>query len=101
MNSNTLVGYDDNFNGWMATPNAQVNTTQNSLVVSGIFQNVSTSTSVSLLKSANINITSYPILTANVNLTAGVAYGIRFYAQYPNGTAYDVWWGGSPLDHRP
>ncbi len=101
LNSGARVGYDDNYSGWIASPNAQVNTTQNSLVVSGVFQNVSTSTSVSLFKSANINITSYPILTANVNLTTSVAYGIRFYAQYPNGTEYYVWWEGSPLDHRP
>src|SRR2546429_400541 len=101
LNSSSTIGYSDNYTGWTATPNEQVNTTQNSLVVSGVFQNASTSTSVSIIKNTSINITSYPILTANVDVTTGVSYGIRFYAQYPNGTEYNVWWGGSPLDHRP
>jgi hypothetical protein len=67
----------------------------------GVFQNVSSWNSVTLFKNVNINITSYPILNANLNVTTGVQYGIRFYAQYPNGTKYDVWWEGAPLDHRP
>jgi len=100
LNSGSVVGYDDNYSKWIASSGAQVNTT-NSLVVTGEFQKVSTWTAVSLFKNANINITSYPILIANVNLTSGVRYGIRFYAQYPNGTEYNVWWEGSPLDHRP
>jgi hypothetical protein len=66
-----------------------------------VFQNVPTWTSVSLFKNANINIISYPILTVNVNLTSGVHYGVRFYAHFFNGTEYNVWWEGSPLDHRP
>src|SRR5207247_1027269 len=27
-------------------------------------------------------------------------YGIRFFGQYPNGTQFNVWYDGSPLDHR-
>jgi len=102
LESSSTVGYADNYVGWIPSPpSTQVNSTQNSLVVRGVFQNVSTWTSVSLFKNTSVNITSYPILIANVNLTAGVRYGIRFYAQYPNGTEYDVWWEGSPLDHEP
>src|SRR5205807_6790448 len=85
---------------WVPSSGTQVNPTPNSLVVRSTFQNVSTWTSVNLFKNANINISSYPILTVNVNLTSGVRYGVRFYAQYPNGTEYNVWWEGSPLDHR-
>jgi hypothetical protein len=101
LNSSSVVGYDDNYTNWVSSPNAQVNTTQSSLVVRGVFQNISAWTAVNLFKKANINITSYPILTADIGLTTGVRYGIRFYAQYPNGTEYNVWWEGSPLDHRP
>ena len=101
LNSSSVQGYDDNYSQWFASPGAKVNATQKSLVVAGVFEKVSTWTSVSLFKSANINITSYPILALNVNLTSGVRYGIRFYAQYPNSTEYNVWWEGSPLDHRP
>ena len=100
LGSSSVVGYDDNYSGWIASPNFQANTTKNSLVVSGIFQNASTWTAVNLFKNVNINITSFPILTVNVNLTTGPRYGVRFFAQYPNGTEYNVWWEGSPLDHR-
>ncbi len=99
--SNSIVGYDDNYDGWTASSGAQVNSTQNSLVVRDVFQNVSTWTAVNLFKNVNINITSYPILIINTNLTAGVRYGIRFFAQYPNGTQYNVWWEGSELEHQP
>ncbi len=100
--SGSTIGYADNFTGWAASPaSTQVNSTQNSLVMRGVFQNLSAWASITLLKSASINITSFPVLTVNVNLTAGVRYGIRFFAQYPNGTEYNVWWEGSPLDHRP
>ncbi|HYY91220.1 MAG TPA: hypothetical protein VE955_04470, partial [Candidatus Dormibacteraeota bacterium] len=96
------VGYQDNYSGWVPSPaSTQVTTTQSSLVMQGVFQNVSSWNSVTLFKNVNINITSYPILNANLNVTTGVQYGIRFYAQYPNGTKYDVWWEGAPLDHRP
>jgi len=101
LSSNSIVGYSDNFSGWVPSQNTQVNTTTNSLIVSGVFQNASTWTAVSLYKVASVNITSYPILTLNVNLTTGTRYGVRFFAQYPNGTQYNVWWEGSPLDHRP
>jgi hypothetical protein len=101
LNATSVVGYDDNFSNWVVSANAQLNATQNSLVVHGVFQNTSKWTAVNLFKNVNINITSYPIFTANVDLTAAVRYGIRFYAQYTNGTEYNVWWEGSPLDHRP
>jgi len=101
LNSSATVGYDDNYTGWRTTSNAQVNSTQSSLVISGVFQNVSTATAFALFKNANVNITSYPLLNANVNVTTGISYGIRFYAQFPNGTEYNVWWEESPLDHRP
>jgi hypothetical protein len=101
LSSSSIIGYDDNFSGWTGDSNARVNTTRNFLLMSGAFENVSTWTAVNLFKNVNVNITSYPILNADVNLTVGVRFGIRFYAQYANGTEYDVWWEGSPVDHRP
>ena len=100
LNSNSILGYDDNFSRWTTSSNIQINTTKTFLLVSGYFQNSSTWTSVTLFKNVNVNLTDYPILAVNLNLTTGVRYGIRFFAQYPNGTQYDVWWEGSPLDHR-
>ena len=101
LSSSSVVSYDDNYSGWVPNQNSQANSTKNSLVVSGVFQNVSTWTALSFFKPVNVNITSYPILTVSVNLTTGSRYGVRFFSQYPNGTEYDVWWEGSPLDHRP
>src|SRR6266702_2793321 len=98
LNSSSVVGYDDNYSGWVPSQNTQVN--KNSLLVSGMFQNASTWTAVSFFKTVNVNITAFPILTVSVNLTTGPRYGVRFFAQYPNGTEYNVWWEGSPLDHR-
>jgi len=102
LNSSSVVGYADNFSGWVpSSPNIQLTTTPNSLVFQGVFQNVPTWTSVVLLKNVNVNVTSYPILNADVNVTTGVRYGIRFFGQSFNGTQYSLWWEGSPLDHRP
>ena len=98
LNSSSVVGYDDNYSGWVPTQNTQVN--KNSLLVSGVFQNASTWTAVSFFKTVNVNITAFPILTVSANLTTGPRYGVRFFSQYPNGTEYNVWWEGSPLDHR-
>ena len=98
LSSSSVVGYDDNYSGWVPSQNTQVN--KNSLLVSGVFQNASTWTAVSFFKTVNVNITAFPILTVSANLTTGPRYGVRFFSQYPNGTEYNVWWEGSPLDHR-
>ena len=95
------VGYDDNYTGWKPSQSLQANTTSNSLTVNGTFQSAPTWTSFSFFKNVNMNTTSYPILNVNLSLTSGPRYGIRFFSQFPNGTQYDVWWEGSPLDHRP
>jgi len=101
LSSSSTIGYADDFSGWIASSNTKFYSTSNSLLVSGVFQNASTWTAVNLFKNANVDLTSYPILNADVNLTAGVRYGIRFFSQYSNGTESNIWWEGSPLDHRP
>jgi hypothetical protein len=101
LNSSSVLGYADNYSGWTASPSTNVSRTQNSMTVSGVFQSVYTWTSIVLFKSLVVDTTAYPIFNINIDLTSGVQYGIRFFAQYPNGTEYDVWWEGSPLDHRP
>lgn len=95
------VGYKDNYSGWKPSQSLQANSTSNSLTLDSTFQNSSTWTSFSFFKSVNVNITSYPILNLNLSLTSGPRYGVRFFSQFPNGTQYNVWWEGSPLDHRP
>lgn len=98
--SGSVTGYSENFSGWKLGPSGQINTTENSLVVRGSFQNFPKWTSVVLLKNVNIDITAYPILDFRANVTRGVRYGIRFFAQYSNGTEYNAWWEASALDHR-
>jgi hypothetical protein len=99
-NSGMIVGYSDNYSKWIPSSNAQISSSQNFLVVTGTFLNQTTWTSVTLIKAATLNITSYPLLNVDLSLNTGVRYGVRFFAQYANGTSYNVWWEGSPLDHR-
>jgi hypothetical protein len=101
-----IIGYNDNFTGWVLgykSPSAggQVGSYSNALVLNGTFQSYPSTTSIAIFKTVDINITAYPILTVNLSLDVGVGYGIRFFAEYPNGTQYNVWWEASPLDHRP
>ncbi len=100
LESGSITGYNENFSSWRSGSGSRISTTQGSLIVNGLFQNVSTWASVTFFKNASIDITAYPILDVRVNVTRGVSYGIRFFAQYSNGTEYKVWWEESALDHR-
>jgi hypothetical protein len=100
LESGSIIGYGDNFTGWAASPSVQTRVTSNGLVVNGSFQSFSTWSSISLVKSVDIELGAYPILDVLLNVTIGVRYGIRFFAQHSNGTEYNVWWEGSALDHR-
>src|SRR6266568_6745278 len=102
----TTLGYSENFSSWVLHPDPSVaravivhNASQ--LEMQGSFVSTSIPASVRLLKMANIDIASFPIFEAQINVSNGVGYGIRFFASYPNGTQYKVWWEGSALDHRP
>ncbi len=101
----TTVGYHDNFTGWRINPspsaNAIIDQNASLLNVSGSFQSVTISAAVTISKNTNINLTAFPILSVQINVTTGVGYGFRFFAKYPNQTQYNVWWEGSSLDHRP
>jgi len=103
--SGTTLGYSENFNSWVMNLDPSVgaqlvhNATQ--LQMQGSFVLVSIPASARLLKNVNIDMASFPIFEAQINVSIGVAYGIRFFAKYANGTQYNVWWEGSALDHRP
>jgi len=104
LNSSEIFGYSDNFTAWSlrSSPSAEgkVYNNTNQLILSGSFGNASTPTATDILKKVNIDIASYPILEVHVNVTSGVAYGIRFFTTTPNGSRVNVWWEASPLDHR-
>ena len=102
----SVLGYSDNFAGWVIgykSPSAsgQTRNSSSALFLSGSFESYPSPTSLAIFKNLGVNITAYPILSVNLSLNTGVGYGIRFFAEYPNGTQYNVWWEASPLDHRP
>jgi hypothetical protein len=102
----SVLGYGDNFTGWVIgykSPSArgQIRNSPNALFLNGSFDSYPSATSVAIFKNLGVNLTAYPILSVNLSLNTGIGYGIRFFAEYPNGTPYNVWWEASPLDHRP
>ena len=104
--SASRMGYEENFSGWYIgyqdhNVMAQVVPDVASLTIHGQFQSADRFTSVAVFKQVNVDLASYPILEASLNASSGVSYGLRFYAKYPNGTTANIWWEGSPLDHRP
>ncbi len=101
----SALGYADNFGDWNVgyrSPSAmsEISNSSNGLFLNGSFGNYPSTTSVAIFKNVSVNITAFPILTVSLSLNTGLRYGIRFFAEYPNGTQYDVWWEASPLDHR-
>ena len=103
--SGTTLGYSENFSDWVvhldpSVAEAQLVHNSTLLQMQGSFVPTSNSASVRLIKNVNIDIASSPIFESQVDISKGVGYGIRFFATYPNGTRYNVWWEGSALDHR-
>ena len=52
-------------------------------------------------RSVGISLAQDPIIKANVTLSKGVSYGIRFSGVSPNGTSFVAWQERSSLQHRP
>jgi hypothetical protein len=99
------VGYEENFTGWYMeyesqNVNARIVSDNRTLTVSGDFQSTNRFSSVAVFKQVNVDLASSPILEVSLNASSGVNYGLRFYSKYTNGTTQNVWWEGSPLDHR-
>jgi hypothetical protein len=102
--SSTVVGYDENFSRWKlggdSSVTAELDNNSTLLSISGLFHTAPASTSVFIFKNVNIDIASFQIFEAHLNVSTGVGYGIRFFSRYTNETRYNVWWEGSALDHR-
>ncbi len=103
-NSQTTIGYAENFSGWQSHKDAgaiaSLSTSTAGLEISGSFNNNSTATAVGVVKRANIDVSSYQILEIDLNVTQGVSYGLRFLGLDSNGTQYNLWSENSVLDHR-
>jgi hypothetical protein len=102
----STIGYQENFTGWYIGYESQnvrshINSTGGTLIIKGNFQPTNESSSVAVFKQVNLDLASFPILAVRLNASSGVNYGLRFFSKYTNGSTYNVWWDGSPLDHRP
>jgi hypothetical protein len=102
----STVGYKENFTGWyigFENQNVKSYVISNSeaLTLKGSFQPTNEFSSIGIFKQVSVALVSFPILAVSLNASSGVNYGLRFYSTYANATTYNVWWEGSPLDHRP
>ncbi|TMI06137.1 hypothetical protein E6H34_11420 [Candidatus Bathyarchaeota archaeon] len=102
----STVGYQENFTGWYIGYESQnvtshIISSSEALTIKGGFRPTNGFSSVAVFKRVDIALGSFPILAVRLNASSGVGYGLRFYSKYTNGTTYNVWWEGSPLDHRP
>jgi hypothetical protein len=102
----STIGYQENFTGWYLGYQSQnvssdITSTSGGLTIKGNFQPSKESSSAAVFKQVSLDLASFPILDVHLNVSSGVNYGLRFFSKYTNGTTYNVWWEGSPLDHRP
>ena len=98
--------WTDNFtdSAWrLSSPNTtaarlQVNRT---LSLSVAFSTEPNAQSVIIYRSVNISLAIDPVMLAELTVSAGVHYGIRFSGVDPSGSSFNAWREGSKLQHRP
>src|SRR6266550_6782111 len=98
--------WTDNFtdSAWrLSSPNTtaarlQVNRT---LSLSVAFSTEPNAQSVIIYRSVNISLAIGPVMLAELTVSAGVHYGIRFSGVDPSGSTFNAWREGSKLQHRP
>ncbi len=98
---NPTVGYTNNGSSWTLGSqlgSAQVTTTSVA-TLSGTFSPSSKPSSVEMTKDLFANLESYPIMFAQVEVTAGVGYGLRFYTTV-DGKSIPIWNNSDILNHR-
>ena len=92
-----------NYSKWSLNPSpstgAALTTSMNSLTLKGTFPVNSNPSAVSISRSLVANITQYPTLYVQMNVSKGVSYGIRFYSQNSDGT-FALWKDTDVLNHR-
>ena len=98
--------WTDNFtdNAWhLSAPNtttAQLQT-NHTLDLKVVFSNEPNAQSIILYRSVNISLNADPVVVAELTVSAGAHYGIRFSGVSPSGTAFNAWRESSNLQHRP
>ncbi len=106
LQSKSSVGYQENFSGWRLSDltsniKTSLNSQNKSITLKGEIGNASTPSTAGMIKDVTVNITWFPVLEANLTVSEGIHYGLRFFGLLPNSTISRIWWEGSPLDHRP
>ncbi len=100
------IGFNDSFSNWTlasVSPNvtAHVIEAPTGLTLTGTFPTSSKAMSVTIQQSFFVNVTQYPLMYANINVTSGVGYGLRFFSAAQNGTSIPLWSNSDSLNHRP
>lgn len=75
-------------------------TSTGKLTLEGTFQPSSSASAVSISRQFRANLTQYPILYMQMNVSKGVSYGIRLDTQNPDGSFIAVWKDTDALNHR-
>ena len=65
------------------------------------FQSDQVPQAVSLYRNVNLSLDQNPAIVAELSVSTGVHYGIRFSGVTPLGASFDAWREGSALQHRP
>ena len=93
-----------NYTKWSLNPSpsigAVLSSSTNKLTLNGTFPASSSPSAVSISRSFVANITQYPILYLQMNVSKGVSYGIRFDMQNPDGNFVATWKDTDVLNHR-
>jgi hypothetical protein len=66
---------------------------------SGTLKPDSSATSVSITTKLSVNLTEYPIMFLQIEVTKGLGYGVRFYSS-ENNKSIPLWSNADVLDHR-
>ncbi len=84
--------------GSSPTASAQLSS-QSITTLTGTLKPDSSPTSLVMTQDLSINLTEYPILYVQIEVTQGVGYGIRFFSSVDNKTI-PLWTNADVLDHR-
>ena len=72
-----------------------------SLSLNVLFPSRSTSQAVSVYHNISISLDQSPIVTARLQVSRGVSYGLRFWGVTVDNKPFTAWHEGSALQHRP
>ena len=99
--------WSENFTNQTAWTISRDTTTQGQLTLDGAlsltvdFSGAPNPQAASVSRTVGLSLDQDPIIKANVTVSKGASYGIRFFGLTPDGTSFVAWQEGSSLQHRP